>query len=163
MKKIDEKNLFDLTYPPVQMVQVTPSEAPDFLCCIDDEPILGVEITELFKNEGHARLKKIPGYTHQLLESKKYKHRLDKKYIDVTTAKIINPDGSVGKEIKVIFDPGMTAKDIMASLNSTIEKKCRKGKDYLESAPEIDLIIHDASELFSSREGTWGQASKLLR
>lgn len=150
MKKIDEKNLFDLTYPHFQMVVVTPSEAPDFLCYIDNDLILGVEITELFKNEGHARLKKIPEYGHQLLQSKKYKHRLDKKFINVTTAKIKNPDDNLEIEIPVIFEPGMSAKEIMVCLNSTIGKKCKKGKDYLRSAPEIDLIIHDASEIFSS-------------
>jgi hypothetical protein len=150
MKKIDEKNLFDLTYPQFQTVVVAPSEAPDFLCYIDNEPILGVEITELFKNEGHARLKKISEYGLQLLQSKKYKHRLDKKYINVTTAKIKNPDDNFEKEIPVIFEPGMTAKEIMVCINSTIGKKCKKGKGYLRSAPEIDLIIHDASEIFSS-------------
>jgi hypothetical protein len=150
MKKIEEKRLFELTYPQFQTVIVTPSEAPDFLCRIDGEPILGVEITELFKNEGHARLKKIPGYALQLLENRRYKHRHDKKFITVTTAKIKNTDDESGKEIQVIFDPGMTAREIMECLNSTIRKKCKKGKDYLNSAPEIDLIIHDASEMFAS-------------
>lgn len=150
MKKEEEKKLFELIYPQFQTVVVIPSESPDFLCHIDDEPILGVEVTELFKNEGYARLSKIPGYTLQLIESKAYKHRLDKKFIDVTTVKIKNPDDGFEQEIQGIFDPGMSAREIMECLNTAIRKKCKKGDEYLKLAPEIDLIIHDASEMFSS-------------
>ena len=150
MKKTNERRFFDLVYSQLQPSEVIPSESPDFICHVGGVPVLGVEITELFRNEGYARLKKIPGYTLQLIKSKAYKHKYDKQYIKVEKAQIRNSDGTFNKEIQGIFHPGVTAHEAVTCLNSLINKKCNKAPDYLKLAPEIDLVIHDASELFSA-------------
>ena len=150
MRKKSEKKIFDLNYPYFETVSVSPSEAPDFICHINGKPALGVEITELFRNEGYARLEKIPDYGVQLLDGKAYKHKDDKKFIRVETCKIKSPDGTVDKEIQGIFSPGMTAQELVACLNSAISAKyCKVGR-YLEKAPAVDLVIHDPAELFSA-------------
>jgi hypothetical protein len=162
MKKKVERYLFDLAYPEIQSSDVISAESPDFICHARGEPVLGVEITELFRNEGYARLKKIPGYALQLIDSRAYKHKHDKKWISVENIQFKNPDGTLGKEIQGIFDPGITAHEAVSYLNSLIVKKSNKVSDYLRLTPEVDLVVHAASNIFSTEKQPIYRALSLL-
>lgn len=128
---------------------MVPSESPDFVCFKDGRPFLGVEVTKLYRDESHARLKEIGGYALNLIEGGNYRHKADKKRIRVEQIQYQGADGSESRNIMGIFDEGISYKDAVAILMEQIIDKINKVHTYLNKCQFVDLIIHDASSMFS--------------
>ena len=149
MKKIEEKKIFELVYGENGDWQVVSTEAPDFICYRGGKALLGVEVTELHRDESHATLKKIDGYALHLLNGGNYLHKDDKKRIRLEKARYQSKDGSVVRKLDVIFDEGISYKEAVDYLMETISKKAKKAHIYLKMCQHVDLIINDASGIFS--------------
>jgi len=148
MDKLLELKLFRYIYGHSNDWDVMPSESPDFICIRNHKPILGVEVTELYRNESDARLKNINGYAATLLKGGNYVHKDDKGNIRVDRVKYIKKDEKDGREINAIIQevPGFNEK--IALLIKAIEGKKKNVDSYLRLCPEVDLIINDASRIF---------------
>ncbi len=149
MKKLQENKIFESVYGRSSDWKVVPSESPDFVCFMDGQPFLGVEVTKLYRDESHARLKEIDGYALNLIEGGNYRHKTDKKRIRVEKIQYQSADGSEPRNIRGIFDEGISYKDAVAILMEQIMDKTNKVHIYLSKCQFIDLIIHDASSMFS--------------
>lgn len=147
MDKSLELNLFKYVYGEPNW-QIIPSEAPDFLCAKKGTPILGSEITELFTDQSDARLKKIDGYSVNLLNGGDFLHKDDKENIKIKRVKYIKKGESDGPEINAIVKKMPNFLTKASLLGGTIENKEAKVEKYLESCPAVDLIINDGSKLF---------------
>src|SRR5207248_3134685 len=80
-------------------VRIIDSESPDYLVDKGSERIFGVEVTEIYPNEGAARIVKIKGYSTQILSKKPYRHKDDAKYLPLEKVRFPGKDGQ--KEIEV--------------------------------------------------------------
>jgi hypothetical protein len=153
MDKLLEKKLFDYVYEPHENWTVLPVESPDFLCKKEDNIVLGVEVTELYQSESDARLINKQGYLAELLDHKKYCHKDDIKMFDVGKIAIIDEnDVIVNDEVDAVVKKSPNMKDKVKLLSDCIEKKKQKINSYKNTCPTVDLIIHDASNLFQFEE-----------
>jgi hypothetical protein len=80
-------------------VSICPSESPDWLIRKGADLIFGVEVTEIYANEGAARIANIKDYSTQIVSKKAYRHKDDAKYLPVEKIRFPGKDG--GKEIEV--------------------------------------------------------------
>src|ERR1039457_515493 len=95
-KKLNERKIFEMVYGEREFAEVVASERPDFLVrrC-PGEPCFGVEIVELYTSESSARLKNIEPYTGELLDHRKFRHKDDKRCIDVAKIDLLSRDNQV--------------------------------------------------------------------
>lgn len=78
MNKDDERRAFDLAYRAHDQWTIALGESPDFICLRHDQPLLGVEVTELWQHETDARLSNIGGYFDSLLDDEEVVHKDDR-------------------------------------------------------------------------------------
>lgn len=148
MDKPLELKLFRYIYGQPSNWGIIPSESPDFICSRNNEPILGVEVTELYHNESDARLKNINGYVLRLLSNGDYLHKDDKKNIRVERIKYTKKGEEDGREINAIIHEPYSFNEKTALLTKAIKNKEERIDVYLCSCSEVDLIINDASKIF---------------
>lgn len=125
------------------------SESPDFICTGNNEPIFGVEVTELYRNESDARLKNVNGYALSLLNGGDYLHKDDKKNIRVERVIYTKKGENEGRKINAIIQDYNSFDENTALLINAIKNKEEKIDEYLCSCSEVDLVINDASKIFS--------------
>ena len=95
-KKQEERRIFDLVYADRSFDEIKDFENPDFLVrYFPNTPYFGVEVTEYYLTETNARIDNISSYTEQLLNRGDFKHKDDRKVLNVTEIDIINRDDSV--------------------------------------------------------------------
>jgi hypothetical protein len=152
MNKRDEYVCVEAVYEKLKggnAVRFMHSESPDYLCQKRGETVFGVEVTEVYQDEGAARLANIKGYSTELLSKKAYRHKDDKKYLLVQKVGFPAKDG--GKEVEldglVQFLPPFAERAEL--LIKTISRKERKFDSYRKQAGLVDLIIYDRGGLFS--------------
>lgn len=51
--KAHERRILESVYDPARLVEILPSERPDFLLRNHGEELFGAEVTELFETESH--------------------------------------------------------------------------------------------------------------
>jgi len=151
MDKIIERKAFDSIYGSACTWRISESESPDFICYAGEIAVLGAEITELFPNESAARLKKIPGYLSQLVESKHYRHKKDKYLLKVETLTFQGSDGEK-QEFPGVIQQLPKFEERTKILLQTISEKEKKIEQYLLKAKMIDLILDDCSSLFNNED-----------
>ena len=100
MDKTTERGCLNTAYDKLDAsdVRIIDSESPDYLVDKGGERLFGVEVTEIYANEGAARIVKIEGYSTQILSKKPYRHKDDLKYLPVQKVRY---SGNGGKEIEV--------------------------------------------------------------
>jgi hypothetical protein len=95
-KKQQERRIFDLVYADRSFDEVKASENPDFLVrYFPNTSYFGVEVTEYYLTETNARIDNIAGYTGELLNDNDFKHKDDRKVLNVTEIDLIDEDGIV--------------------------------------------------------------------
>lgn len=153
MNKIDERNAFTLAYGLINSWNIVEGEAPDFLCERSGRIILGTEITQLWSSETDARLANIEGYVLKLLEGGKFVHKNDHSNLIVDKVKLIpSSDDAPLEEVDALIQSYPTSMEGVAMLSDVIAKKNSKVQDYLSRCPIVDLVVDDASMIFSFKE-----------
>jgi hypothetical protein len=95
-KKQQERRIFDLVYADRSFDEVKESENPDFLVrFFPNTAYFGVEVTEYYLTETNARIDNIAGYTGELLNGNDFKHKDDRKVLNVTKIDFIDENGIV--------------------------------------------------------------------
>ena len=90
-KKSREREIVQLVYGFRPPFDVTGSEQPDFVVKLypSDKPF-GIEVTEFFHSQASARLDRIPGYTADLLAGAPFRHKVDRKELEVGKIQIMS-------------------------------------------------------------------------
>ena len=141
MNKADELRVLRAAYSESEIKDAVEFETPDFLLVRASQPSLGIEVTEAFESEGHARMRKIPGYTLEILRNQ-YRHRADKSHFPLEKA-IIHANSRRQREVQVIFCTPPTKKQRSAALLDVIAQKASRVGDYLRNCDAVELVIWD--------------------
>ncbi len=128
--------------------RIESTEKPDFICHINKNNRIGVEITELFRSESMARAHKIPSYIKNILAEQSYIHKDDKKNLEVKKITFYKKDEKKGKKIDAIINDVPSPQERVNLLQSTIRSKEKKLKNFQKNINHIDLIISDSYKEF---------------
>ncbi|HEX9782263.1 MAG TPA: hypothetical protein VGA56_05960, partial [Opitutaceae bacterium] len=138
-----------MIYGDVSFADVTASECPDFLVRLfDGSNYFGVEVTELYQSETNARLDRISGYSDELLDGHDFRHKDDRKALEVAKVDIIKEDNSIhAKGLSAIIQrvppPGECARQVA----ERIRTKTQQIQDSAADMSHANLIIHDKTGL----------------
>lgn len=124
-------------------------EAPDFLLTTKGGTTLGVEVTAFYANNADAKLKKLTGYASRLIDQQQQIHRADKKLLKVEEAVIHDKDGNFKARVTGIVQEMPSVKKSVELLFAKIAEKEIKVPEYHEHCDAVDLVIDDASGLFT--------------
>jgi hypothetical protein len=130
-------------------VRIIDSESPDYLVDKGGKRFLGVEVTEIYANQGAARVVKIKGYSTHILSKKPYRHKDDVKYLPVQKVRYSGNEGGKEIEVDALVQQLPSFPERVALLIEKIAVKTRKIEIYKSKAPEIDLLIYDPTGLYS--------------
>lgn len=143
-KRAQESAILEMAYDLSGFVRIEPGERPDFaLARANNETPFGVEITQLFPNESHARLNLVHGYHHRLWSGGTHLHKSDVKALQSMTVDIRDKYGNVkqtGVPVILTETPGLDA--FRAKLCDAISEKTAKGYS-VEKLTHLNLIILD--------------------
>ena len=148
-KKQQERRIFDLVYGDRSFDEVKVSENPDFLVrYFPNTSYFGVEVTEYYLTETNARIDNIAGYTGELLNGNDFKHKDDRKALNVTEIDLIDEDGIVqAKNVSAIRQgmplPSKCAYDVAERIIS----KAGLLKTSQHNLSHTNLIIKDRTGL----------------
>lgn len=148
-QKQEERRIFDLVYSGRSLDDVVEHENPDFLArCSPELPYFGVEITEYYDSESNARLSCIPDYVSELLQGEDFRHKDDRRVLEVSEVDIIRNDDTVrAKSVPAVLQrvpvPGQCARQVA-------QRMCSKARRLQASTAEIshaNLVIQDKTGL----------------
>ena len=149
VNKDDERRAFDLAYRSHDQWTITPGESPDFICLRHGQPILGVEVTELWQHETDARLSKIGGYFDSLLDGGEVAHKDDRYVAKVETIQLLPRDSlDPIAEIPAIMRKHPSPAERAKLLDAALAGKEKRVSGYLSRCGHVDLLIDDRSMLF---------------
>ena len=144
-KKTKEKALLNLIYADENYASIAPGERPDFRVRHKyDGGEFGVEVTEFYHTESHARLDNIPDYFGEILNHGRYRHKDDLVPLAVKEIEIIR-HGRDGPAEKV---PGIltklpTLEEHVSKIAEVIGGKNRRLGGYLDGLDHVNLIVVD--------------------
>jgi hypothetical protein len=142
MNKIDERLAFDAVFGNRDIV-VENCEEPDFICTAREGEQFGVEVTEFFLTESDARLKKLDMYGAGLLSGADFRHKDDKKNIQIEEVTRFRDEREPGIKINAILKFDRHHDDTMPMLLSSISTKTEKHSRYSQRVKVVDLIVDD--------------------
>jgi hypothetical protein len=143
-KRSQETAILEMVYDPAEFHTVVPSERPDFL--LQHWPSarpFGVEVTQLFPSESHARLNLIPGYMHRLWSGEPHMTRKDVKILKSIKVTVSDKDGNVKQtDLPAILTEQLSVAEFRRQLANAILAKSDKGYDPA-GFTHVNLIILD--------------------
>lgn len=141
VNKADEWKLLKAAMLPGDAEGATEHEAPDFLV---PRPgvVLGVEVTEAFISESHARMELLPGYMGELLKEHRYRHKKDKAVYPIKRVQYTARDGSPIEGIGVV-SAKPNSSERCSRLANVIARKASPVQEYLKECGLVDLIVRD--------------------
>ena len=148
-KKQIERKILALVYDESKYLDILASEEPDFkIKLYDDSDYFGVEITTFHYSESYARLRNIPDYFDEVVGNGKYRHKHDKKELEVHDVVIQDAEGNEKSRTKCLIRPRPTIGDHVAMISEVIRDKEDKLPKYQKNLTHINLIIFDAEAGF---------------
>jgi len=141
-KKSKEQAIFNLVYAGRPIESVIPSEEPDFRVKNADGEF-GVEITEFYFTHSQARLRNIPSYGIEILDTKKYRHKDDIVPLEVKEFTIIPNDGSPSFTVEGLIQQVLPMPEYVAKISELIEDKNKLFSKYSAGLHHVNLIIRD--------------------
>jgi hypothetical protein len=102
----------------------------------------GVEVTEFYYSQSNARLRNIPGYLNEILEESKFRHKNDRKELDVVEF-TIKSDRWPDQKAKGIFQELPIVSAYVDQVTKIILDKDRKLSVYSVGLTHINLVIFD--------------------
>jgi hypothetical protein len=104
MNKVAEQHALTQVYGAPTDWTVEPRESPDFFCRRADGSQFSVEITAYYRSEMHARLHNISNYGLDILQSRAFRHKEDRKHLRVEKVVVMPNGATTGREIDAIID-----------------------------------------------------------
>ncbi len=142
-KKKRERTILSMVYKDTELIEVVEFESPDFNVRKNiTDGYFGVEVTEFYYSQAHARLDNIPGYLGEILDEGKYRHKRDKKELDVVDLKIIS-EGKPDQIVRGIFQELPPVSAYVDIVSGIIKFKDNKFPDYEVGLSHVNLIIFD--------------------
>ena len=148
-KKLNERKIFEMVYGEREFAEVVASERPDFLVrrC-PGEPCFGVEIVELYTSESSARLKNIEPYTGELLDHRKFRHKDDKRCIDVAKIDLLSRDNQViAPQIDAIIERLPSCAECSERLAEVVNRKAEGLGSIPAPLSHANLIVKDQTSV----------------
>jgi hypothetical protein len=156
-KKKRERDILRLVYDESGFSEVRQQENPDFVlrrAALD--LLFGVEVTELFETESHARVRVHPTYVSELLAGSSVMHKDDLANLEVNQVTITDRDGrEKAKDVPAIVRPTPTRGAHILALHEVLERKGKRVGEYLAGLTHVNLIVMDRFD----RE--WGPSDEL--
>jgi hypothetical protein len=145
-KKHRERVVVEFIYDANQFWRLEESERPDFVVqhSASSQPF-GVEVTEYYMSEPHARLKNVPQYFSNLLDGGRPIHRDDINALRPEDIEILASAGSSAGTVKGIITPLPSLADHVAAICERILEKGAKWRGYQCDLSHINLILYDRS------------------
>lgn len=145
-KKGVERNILDMVFSEREY-NIENSEEPDFVLTHQHGGFkIGVEITEFFKDEAHARLHNIEGYISDVIEPENSKRKLnkgDKEKLQVQEITMVSDDDIPIQKFKGVIWEVPKPCEIGNRIAESISKKEKKLEVYKRQVKENYLIIYD--------------------
>lgn len=153
-KKRRERRVFDAIYLKRAPFAVISSEHPDFLVRMAPElPLFGVEITEYFDSEVQARLRRISGYSLDLLDGRPFRHKEDRTELKVDKVSLIDGEGRVKQaDFPAIIQQIPSLEICSSAVSEIIRTKDIKLDTVFAETEHVNLVIADQSGLLSRVE-----------
>lgn len=143
-KRAQETAILEMAYNLADFARVEPRERPDFaLSRTVRATAFGVEITQIFPNESHARLNLVSGYHHRLWSGGAHLHKRDVRILQSVTVGITDKDGNVkqtGVPAIITETPRLPA--FRSTLCTAICTKVAKDFD-VENLAHLNLVVLD--------------------
>jgi hypothetical protein len=150
-KKQIERDILSLVYENNKYGQIVDSERPDFRIKNKGFDIpFGVEITEFYFSQSNARIRNIPDYFTEILDSDQYRHKDDKKILEVVEFEIFAPDGTSKGKTRGVFQEAPPPNEYVEMIRSAILNKEQKFKEYAQDLAHINLLIFDTEHRFQT-------------
>lgn len=148
-RKQRERRILEMVYSDRSFDDLKESECPDFLVRhFPKSPYFGVEITELYHSETNARLDRISGYVLQLLDGEAFKHKDDRKTLNVTEVDILREDNSVrAKDVPAVIQEIPPPSECVRQVAERIASKAERLENSTADMSHMNLIIHDKTGL----------------
>ncbi len=141
-KKIQEEKILLKVYDKEKYKYIKKREEPDFEIKQNGGYKFGVEITEFYFTESNARMKNIPHYFNEILSHKKYRHKKDKKILEVKEF-TLQAKGKPDEKISGIIQELPKPIEYIKIICNQIEMKNSKIENYDNKLGHINLIIYD--------------------
>jgi len=150
MDKEKEREVLSLVYDNTEYSEIVDSEEPDFkIRHINSAYWFGVEVTEFYATESNARLRNIGTYFTELIDHEQYRHKKDKKYLEVRDFTIISEQGEEKAKVKGILQELPSVGNYVKMITEQIMRKDKKLVGYNRTLAHVNLIILDREHRFS--------------
>lgn len=151
-KKQRERRIFEMVYSNRSFDGIMANECPDFLVRqFPTSLCFGVEITEVYNSETDARLDRISGYVDQLLDGGGFKHKYDRKTLNITEVDIVREDNSiVASNIPAICQEVPPPSACAQQIAKRIRSKAERLQNAAAKMSHVNLIIQDNTGLLRS-------------
>lgn len=139
-----ERSILDSIYKSIPGLEIIKNEKPDFRLIYKNEKFyFGVEVTEFYFSGSSARMRNITDYVGDLLNEKKYRHKNDKKELEIEKVTIVSKNGHEKGEVEGILYklPGLSY--YLKKINQIIRDKNKAFNEYDKTLNHINLIIND--------------------
>ncbi|RKN17269.1 hypothetical protein D7147_21795 [Micromonospora musae] len=147
-KRAQELAILEAVYDLSNFRSVISRERPDFALSrsIGSKP-LGVEVTQLFFHESHARFNLIAGYAHRLWSGGSHLHKNDVKTLKSVRVKISDAEGDVRyPDLPAVMMETPSIAEYRTALRDVILTKTGRGYDLGEFS-HVNLVILDWFDL----------------
>ena len=146
-KRAQERAILEMAFDLEPFSVVLDSERPDFTICRGGKARpFGVEVTQMFPDDAHARLRLVHGYYHRLWSGGTHLHKQDVKVLQSVTVQIRDPDGNIKQsEVPAILTESLSPAEFRQRLRDVINGKA--AKDYDAPLEHLDLVILDWFDL----------------
>lgn len=125
-------------------IEVVASDAPDFLLTPRGAAPFGVEITEIFASDGHARIARQPGYLHQLLGPEPRLNRRDAPILEIAPVTVHDSAGNLKYEdLQVVLTKTPSPLERSGAIARAIESKAERARQYQSGLDHLSLVIVD--------------------
>lgn len=143
-RREQERAILRMIYDGEKVTDVVDRERPDFALQIQGNPRpVGVEVTQIFPSEAHARMYLLPGYLQDLWDGGDHRHKADRKILQVERVTVRTKEGQIKSEnLPVVMTQTPTEVGRNDALAEALRRKAAACYDDSEFS-HINLIVYD--------------------
>jgi hypothetical protein len=143
-KKQNEQDVLTLVYNESEYAEIISSENPDFQIRHNgQDSYFGVEITEFYFSESSARMRNIPNYFNEIIDHNRYRHKKDRKILEVHNFTITSADGTPKGKARGILHELPQPDQYANMIADVITTKNTRISEYERNLTHVNLIILD--------------------
>lgn len=139
-----ERRALLTVYSAPQLELFTHQDRPDFRLARRGGPQFGVEVTDIYPSDTHARVTNRPDYMPRLFGGGRHMAKEDYDILKVVRVQVADPDGTVvASDLPAIISEVPSESARLAKLASAIRTKSAKFSDYDGDLSHVNLIVVD--------------------